>query len=263
MKFIGGTAATRKIFEDLANDGLLCMPYTDQWMKENAEKLDEDYESFLKSSEGYSNDQGLVFIDASQLHGKRLRELIEVFPAFGGVFKEESTMTNPDFIVINLKTQKMILFGLGHRDQIFILIHIDGTFEYVSTSTYDDYINQDFETDDETEIAIDPTYRYLQELCCDLFDIVDNTYNSLEAFGIANFEYMSLPANRDEIEFLLQDDPNSDGIYELDGDEMSEDDLREILDDYERLGDKCAQNLADLQVLFPKVEHSELATGAY
>ena len=53
MKFIGGTAAARKLFEDLANDGLLCMPYTDKWMKENAEKLNEDYESFLKLSEGY------------------------------------------------------------------------------------------------------------------------------------------------------------------------------------------------------------------
>lgn len=263
MKFIGGTAAARKLFEALANDGLLCMPYTDQWMKDNAENLDEDYDSFLDPGDNYINDQGLVFIDASGLHGERLRELINVFPAFGGVFSEESTMTNPDFMIINLKTKKMILFGLGHRDQIHAHIFVDDKFLPVSTSTYDDYINQSFERDDDTDIAIDPTFRYLQDLCNDLFEIIDNTYMALEAFGNANFEYMSLPANRDEIESLLDNEPNADGMYELDGDEMSEADLRETLDDYERLGDKCAENLAYLQVLFPKVEHSELATGAY
>ncbi len=263
MKFIGGTAAARKLFEDLVSDGLLCMPYTDQWMKANAEKLDEDYEHFLTSGKNYRNDEGVVFIDASQLNSKRLRELIKVFPAFGGVFREESTMTNPDFIVINLKTQKMILFGLGRRDQIHVHIYVDGEFQPVLPSTYDDYINQSFETDDDTDIAVDPTFHYLQDLCDDFFEIIDNTYTALEAFGIASFEYMSLPANRYEIESLLDEEPNADGMYELDGDEMSEDDLREILDDYERLGDKCAENLAYLQVLFPKVEHSELATGAY
>ena len=65
MKFIGGTAAARKLFEALASDGLLCMPYTDQWMKENAEKLDEDYELFLTSGKNYRNDEGLVFIDGA------------------------------------------------------------------------------------------------------------------------------------------------------------------------------------------------------
>lgn len=263
MKFIGGTAAARKLFEALASDGLLCMPYTDQWMKENAEKLDEDYELFLTSGKNYRNDEGLVFIDASRLHGERLRELINVLPAFGSIFRQDSTMTNPDFIVINLKTQKMILFGLGRKDRIHVRTYVDGEFLPVSTSTYDDYINQSFETDDDTEVAIDPTFRYLQDLCDDFFEIIDNTYSALEAFGIASFEYMSLPANRDEIESLLDDEPSAGGMYELDGDEMSKDDLREILDDYERLGDKCDENLRYLQVIFPKVEHSELATGAY
>jgi len=263
MKFIGGTAAARKLFEDLHSEGLLCMPYTDAWMKKNAKALGGDYKQFREWSSRYPNDQGLVFIDASRFYGDRLQGLIDVLPAFGTVFSEDS-IVNPDFIVLNLKTQKMILFGLGRRDQVFARIYVDGKFEYVSPQTYDNSINQNFETvDDEGEIAVDPTYRYLQEMCDDWFEIIDNTYNALEAFGAANFEYMSLPSNEWEVECALKEKPNADGMYDLDGDEISVEGLRDVYADYRRLGAKCAKNLSYLQVLFPKVEQGELGTGAY
>jgi len=264
MKFIGGTAAARKLFEDLHSEGLLCMPYTDAWMKKNAKAIGRDYKQFRKWSSHYPNDQGLVFIDASRFYGDRLQGLIDVLPAFGTVFREDIRIVNPDFIVLNLKTQKMILFGLGRKDRIYGLIYVEGQFEYVSQPTYDNYINQNFETvDDEGEIAIDPTYRYLQEMCGDWSEIIDNTYNALEAFGAANFEYMSLPASRYELECLLDEEPNAEGVYDLDGEEMSSDQVRDLLDEYERLDEKCIKNLRYLQILFPKIEQGELGTGAY
>jgi len=263
MEFIGGTVAARKLFGELASDGLLCMPYTDAWMKKNAKALGVDYKRFREWSNRYPNDQGLVFIDASRFYGARLQALIDVLPAFGTVFKEDSII-NPDFIVLNLKTQKMILFGLGRKDQVFAQIYVDGSFQFVSPQTYDNFINQNFETvDDEGEIAIDPTYRYLQEMCGDWFEIIDNTYNALEAFGTANFEYMSLPASRHELECLIDEEPNAEGVYDLDGEEMSADQVRDLLDEYERLDEKAMKNLRYLQVLFPKVEQGELGTGAY
>lgn len=263
MEFIGGTAAARKLFGELASEGLLCMPYTDAWMKKNAKALGEDYKQFRKFSNQYPTDQGLVFIDASRFYGDRLKQLIKVLPAFGTVFREGLTMTNPDFIVLNLKTQKMILFGLGRKDQVFAQIYVDGSFQHVSAQTYDNYINQHFERDDDSNVAVDPTYRYLQELSGDCFEIVDNTYNALEAFGVANYERMCLPSNRDEVEYSLREAPNAEGMYELDDQEISAEELRHALDEYDRLEAKCEKNLSFLQVLFPNIEHGELATGAY
>ena len=46
MKFIGGTAAARKLFEELHQDGLLCIPYTDAWMKKNAKSLDTTFKEY-------------------------------------------------------------------------------------------------------------------------------------------------------------------------------------------------------------------------
>lgn len=263
MKFIGGTLVARTLFEDLYRKELLCMPYTDAWMKKNSKKLGWNYRLFCEIRNRRPTDQGLVFIDTSALHGESLKNLIDVLPAFETIFKTDSII-NPDCVIINLKTQKMILFGLGRKDQIFALIHADGSFQHVSSQIYYNHINGDFETIGNLgEIAIDPTYRYLQELCGDWFELINNSYNALETFGLANFEYMCLPGSVHEVECLLDEIPNAEGKYELDGEEFSPADLRQMLFDYENLSIKCVKSLAYLQVLFPKMEHSELATGAY
>jgi hypothetical protein len=264
MKFIGGTAAARKLFEELHQDGLLCMPYTDAWMKKNAKSLDTTYKDYKDDIGRHPELQGLAFIDTSRFHGDRLDALIDVFPAFSQIYRRDETMVNPDFIVLNLLTQKMIVFGLGRKDRVFTHIYRNGRFESVAGSTYDDYINQSFETvDDEGDIAVDPVFRYLQLLCSDPNELIDETYNSLEAFGIANFEYMSLPSNIDEIDGALREGPNADGVYEIDGEEMSEGKLEDLQSQHEELQAKCNRRLAFLQILFPKVEQGELATGAY
>jgi hypothetical protein len=256
MNFVGGTSAVRTFFEELAKDSLLVSPYTDKWIKTN----------FKKSKPNPKLDNGeIIFINASRFYGERLAKLLKIFPKFSSGFSTEYTITNTDFIAINLRTQQIILMGLGRRDQIHVRIYHDGKFEYVNYSEVEEFVNDDFETISESDkTAKSLNHQYLQKFCeLDRFCLVVDLFESLYYFGVSSFEFANLPHSMMDIDEARGNGPNEDGIFEIDGEELSEEDLDELESSYEEAANDCKSHIRKIQLLFPKIDEGDLITGAY
>ena len=256
MNFVGGTSAVRTFFQELAKDSLLVSPYTDKWIKTN-----------YKKSKPISNlDNGeIIFINASRIYGERLAQLLKIFPKFSSGFSTEYTITNTDFIAINLRTQQIILMGLGRRDQIHARIYRDGKFEYVNYSEVEEFVNDDYETISESDkTAKSLNHQYLQKFCeLDRFSLVADLFESLYYFGVSSFEFANLPHSMMDIDEARGNGPNEDGMFEIDGEELSEEDLDELERSYEEAANDCTNHIRDIQQLFPKIDVGDLITGAY
>lgn len=256
MNFVGGTSAVRTFFEELAKEGLLISPYTDKWIKAN-----------YKTNKPIQNvDNGeIIFIDASRFYGERLAKLLKIFPKFSSGFSTEHTTTNTDFIAINLRTQQIILMGLGRKDQIHVHIYRDGKFDYFNYNEVEEFVNDDFETISESDkTAKSRNLQYLQKFCeLDRFRLVADLFESLYYFGLSSFEFANLPHSMMDIDEARGNGPNEDGMFEIDGDELSEEDLDELEGSYEEAAYDCTSHIRKIQLLFPKIDEGDLITGAY
>lgn len=256
MNFVGGTSAVRTCFEELAKEGLLISPYTDKWIKAN-----------YKTNKPIQNvDNGeIIFIDASRFYGERLAKLLKIFPKFSSGFSTEYTTTNTDFIAINLRTQQIILMGLGRKDQIHVHIYRDGKFDYLDYDEVEEFVNDDFETISESDkTAKSGNLQYLQKFCeLDRFRLVPDLFESLYYFGLSSFEFANLPHSMMDIDEARGNGPNEDGMFEIDGDELSEEDLDELEGSYEEAAYDCTSHIRKIQLLFPKIDEGDLITGAY
>jgi len=256
MNFVGGTSAVRTFFEELAKDSLLVSPYTDKWIKVNS-----------KNNKPIPNvDNGeIIFINASRIYGDRLTKLLKIFPKFSSGFSTEYTSTNTDFIAINLRTQQIILMGLGRKDQIHVHIYRQGKFDHLDYDEVEEFVNDDFETISESDkTAKSLNIQYLQNFCeLDRFRLVPDLLESLYYFGLSSFEFASFPHSIMDIDAARENGPNEDGMFEMDGEEFSEDDLDEFEHDNEEAANDCTSHIRKIQLLFPKVDEGDLITGAY
>ena len=256
MNFVGGTSAVRTFFEELAKDSLLVSPYTDKWIRAN-----------YKNNKPIPNvDNGeIIFINSSRFYGERLSKLLKIFPKFSSGFATEQTMTNTDFIAINLRTKQIILMGLGRSDRIHVHIYRDGKFESVDYDEVEEFVNDDFETisaSDKTAKSLN--HQYLQKFCeLDRFCLVVDLFESLYYFGVSSFEFANLPHSMMDIDEARGNGPNEDGMFEIDGEELSEEDLDELERSYEEAANDCTNHIRDIQQLFPKIDVGDLITGAY
>lgn len=256
MNFVGGTSAVRTFFKELAKDSLLISPYTDKWIRAN-----------YKNSKAIPNvDNGeIIFIDASRFYGERLAELLRIFPKFSSGFSTEYTTTNTDFIAINLRTQQIILMGLGRKDRIHIRIFRNEKFDYVDYAEVEEFINDDFETISKSDkTAKSLNHQYLQKFCeLDRLRLVADLFESLYYFGLSRFEFECLPGSYIDIDEARFNGANEDGMFELDGEMLSETELDELEQQYEEAGNDTKFHITNIRKLFPMVEEGELATGAY
>ena len=256
MNFVGGTSAVRTFFEELAKDSLLVSPYTVKWIKTN----------YKKSKPIPNVDNGeIIFIDASRFYGERLAKLLKIFPKFSSGFATEQTMTNTDFIAINLRTQQIILMGLGRKDQIHVHIYRDGIFDYLDYDEVEEFVNDDFETISESDkTAKSRNLQYLQKFCeLDRFRLVADLFESLYYFGLSSFEFANLPHSMMDIDEARGNGPNEDGMLEINGEELSEEDLDELERSYEEAANDCKSHIRKIQLLFSKIDEGDLITGAY
>ena len=149
--------------------------------------------------------------------------------------------------------------GLGRRDQIHVRIYRDGKFEYVNYSEVEEFVNADFETisaSDKTAKSLN--HQYLQKFCeLDRFCLVVDLFESLYYFGVSSFEFANLPHSMMDIDEARGNGPNEDGMFEIDGEELSEEDLDELERSYEEAANDCTNHIRDIQQLFPKMRVSD------
>jgi hypothetical protein len=130
--------------------------------------------------------------------------------------------------------------------------------------TYGSFI-KNYETISESDkTAKSLNHQYLQKFCeLDRFRLTADLFESLYYFGLSSFEFASLPHSMMDIDEARGNGPNEDGMFEIDGEEFSEDDLDELESSYEEAANDCKSHIRKIQLLFPKIDEGDLITGAY
>jgi hypothetical protein len=272
MKFENGAAKVNEYLKYLAAKGLLVSPLTNQWLKANAKKLSLNYDHYQKIGRTKDLNGELLVIDCSRFDKDEVQKICSIFSAFKLVFDPDFSIVNPDLILINLKSKKILVFRLGRKNRIGIQALIGEKFEDISTDQFDSYINYDFEyefdgdeDDDPGEgVAKDPKIRYLQEFGeIDFCEITDNLYNALEGLGINAFRYASLIGNQYEVDCADDDGPDNQGNYTVDDESLTGEEFMNLKNEYKEFSEKGEKHLGYLKIFFPHLEWSDICSGAF
>ena len=112
--------------------------------------------------------------------------------------------------------------------------------------------------------SADPTFLYMREfLKYDYSGVVRDLIESLYEFGIWARAFDHLPLNPDLIEDILEEGPNSDGLYDINGELMTLEEAQAVLADFEEAEKLGHEHLETLQQFFPEITWSDLNTQDY
>ena len=265
-KFTGGTPTALKLFSALDRREIVVSPYTDSWLSKNANAIGINFEEYKSWKGGLENLADIVFIDLVSMDTEEINELLTLYPPLRETYSsdQQMIMVNPDFLIINLKSQQILLVGLGRHDGVHTKALVDGEWVWIEESQYANYINQSFEKDDDRGEAVDHPFIFLEKFCeGDDLELVDQFWEALRNFGEYSFRFQSLPGSIQEIEDARQDGMDAEGYYTVDGENLTQEELDEVSEEYSQ----CEKGMSDaatfIQLFFPQLDAYELITGAY
>lgn len=260
MGYSGGTVAARECISKLKQIGALVDVYSNEWVEANPDFnyfVAEDLENYQKES----NNQcvGHLLIISTSLDQQVVGALLTAaHPSFEIIFGEDSAMHKPDFVFINLATQQILCVGLGRKNYFFgfaigsdeVKIHDGNVYESI----------QSFRQED----AEDPTFIFMHKFrALDFANIIDNFIESLYEFGVQARARDYLPLNQEIIEEIIAASPNSDGLYDVDDELMTLDEVRAILSEFMEADEIGNDHLYTLQEFFPDLTWGDLNTQDY
>jgi hypothetical protein len=185
-------------------------------------------------------------------------QLLSAYPAFETIFGQKAAHHKPDVIFINLATQQILCVGLGRKNQLF------GYAVSAEEVTIHDGNVQDVISTDRIEEASTPTLVFMREFVrYDYAGIVTRLIDSLYEFGVSARAWDHLPLNPEVIEEILELGPNEEGLYDIDDDLMSEEQVREVLEEFEQADSWGKENLSVIQDFFPELTWADLNTQDY
>jgi hypothetical protein len=97
----------------------------------------------------------------------------------------------------------------------------------------------------------------------DFANIIDNFIESLYEFGVQARARDYLPLNQEIIEEIIAASPNSDGLYDVDDELMTLDEVRAILSEFMEADEIGNDHLYTLQEFFPDLTWGDLNTQDY
>lgn len=147
-----------------------------------------------------------------------------------------------DFLIINTELRLMCGIGLGRKNRLFSYMSLNGS----------DFGN----TSDNKEQLLRESMPW---------DFLTKIQQTLMELGQELFNQDSIPGNPDLLQMALDAGPNEEGYFclESDDEEMSEEELRAYISNYEVHDENIDEAGSMLKVLFPDLEIYELNTGDY
>lgn len=260
MPYTGGTHSAQNCIKQLTELSALVDVYSKQWLDAhpnfpycNATDLDEYQTTSSNACEGH-----LLVISTSLDEPKVAELLIAAYPAFKASFSEDAPYHKPDIVFMNLATQQILCVGLGRKNQLF------GYAVGAEEVEIDDDNVQDVTSTDQIEAANTPTLLFMREFVqYDYAGIVTRLIDSLYEFGVSARAWDHLPLNPELIEEILEQGPDEDGLFDIDGEMMSLEEARDVIAEFAQADDWGNENLSCIQDLFPELTWADLSTGDY
>jgi len=179
-------------------------------------------------------------------------------PGFVTYFGERARYHKPDLIFINLATRQILCVGLGRKNYFFGFA-IDADEVKISDGTIHNVISPW-----QQDLEVTPTLLFMREfLQYDYAGIVPLLIESLYEFGICARAWDHLPLTPDQIEEILDQGPDGDGLFDIDDEMMSLDDARSIIAEFEEVDEDGKKNLSTIQEFFPELTWGDLNTQDY
>ena len=97
----------------------------------------------------------------------------------------------------------------------------------------------------------------------DYASLIPSLLQSLYEFGSNARGWDNLPQNPELILNIIDAGPDADGMYLVDEDSVSLDDLNVFMEDFAHYEDMCNDHLDTLQTYFPELTWSDLTTQDY
>lgn len=97
----------------------------------------------------------------------------------------------------------------------------------------------------------------------DYANIVANLTEALEDFGESASVRDHLPLNDDEIESILNNGPDANGLYLVDDEEMTEEEVKKIQAKFADSNARTREHLETFEEFFGEIYWEDLSTGDY
>lgn len=260
MPYTGGTHSAQTCIKQLTELGALVDVYSKQWLDAhpnfpycNANDLAEYQATSSNACEGH-----LLVISTSLDESVVAELLMAAYPEFESVLGKTAPFHKPDLIFINLATEQILCAGLGRKNQLF----------GYAVGTSDVWVNdanvQSVTSADQIEAAKNPALLFMREFVqYDYAGIVTRLIDSLYEFGVSARAWDHLPLNPELIEEILEQGPDEDGQFDIDGEMMSHEEARDVIAEFESADSWGNENLSCIQDLFPELTWGDLNTQDY
>lgn len=260
MPYTGGTPAALACIKQLTELGALVDVYSKQWLGAHPNFLycsSDDLADYQATSSNAC--KGHLLIISTSLDESVVGEkLMAAYSEFESVFGKTAPFHKPDLIFINLASQQILCVGLGRKNQLF----------GYAVGTSDVWVNdanvQAVTSTDQIEAAGSPTLQFMRQFVqYDYAGVVTTLIDSLYEFGVSARAWDHLPLNPEIIEEILEQGPDEDGLFDIDGEMMSLEEARDVIAEFAQADDWGNENLTCIQDLFSDLTWADLSTGDY
>lgn len=262
MTYKGGTPNARACIEQLKQLDALVDVYSDEWLAANSDYCDfypDDLVEYQLKSKGAC--EGHLLIISTSLNRDQVAELLPAaYAPFADIF-EPNGHHKPDLVLINLATQQILCAGLRRKNYFFGFAVGD---DQVRLSDGDiDLVVRNWNLKELTAHKV-ANMHFMQEFCkYDYARVVPSLLESLYEFGCNARGWDHLPLNPELIQDIIDAGPDADGMYLVDGDLLSLDELNVVMADFSHYQDMCDEHLHTLQSYFHELTWSDLTTQDY
>lgn len=260
MAYVSESPAVQKCVAELSALGALVDVYSSEWLNAHPDFPDfnvADLEEYQARSHNMC--EGHLLIISTSLDDEAVSTLLPAaYPSLTDVVNPKIGNHKPDLIFLNLATQQILYVGLGRKNRIFGF-----AIGAEDVELRDGYIEDVIRPSDDEE-STDPTFLYMREFIkYDYSGIVSDLIEALYEFGMDARAYDHLPLNIHEIEEILDDGPDDDGMFDIDDELLTLEEVQALLAEFERIDDSGNHNLRTLQQFFPDISWSDLNTQDY
>lgn len=266
MAYAGGTEAVKEFIKKYTERGLLVDVYSPKWLDThesfpyfNVDDLDEYQERSGGACEGH-----LLVLFTDNENRELEADLLNIYSPFEKIFGENIRRHKPDLLFINLATKQILCMGLGRKNQFFCYQLQDDIPELRETvllnallGWYKSSMTNPSSDDLATQSFISNFVGY------DYANIVANLTEALEDFGESASVRDHLPLNDDEIESILNNGPDANGLYLVDDEEMTEEEVKKIQAKFADSNARTREHLETFEEFFGEIYWEDLSTGDY
>lgn len=262
MTYKGGTSTAKSCIEKLKQFNALVDVYSNEWLAANPDYggfYPEDLDEYQRKSKGACATHLLII--STSMHSDQVAELLTAaYAPFTDIFAEH-VHHKPDLVFINLATKQILCAGLRRKNYFFGFAVGD---DQVLLSDGDiDLLVSNWNS---TELLAHKiaNQRFMQEFCkYDYAGVVVSMLEALYEFGCNARGWDNLPLNPELIQDIIDAGPDADGFFDVDGDQITQEAITEMVEDFAHYEEIGNEHLDTLQTYFPELTWGDLNTQDY